>query len=89
VVGGLALIVLSGLLLLAANLDTYWQSRLFWIKTGFVVLLLANGAFIVRAEHRAATSNDAAAWTRLSFGAVASLCLWMLITLLGAGLPNV
>jgi hypothetical protein len=89
VVAGLALIVLSGLLLLAANLDTYWHSKLFWIKTGFVVLLLANGAFIVSVERRAAASNDAAAWKRLSFGAVASLCLWLLTTLLGAGLPNV
>ena len=89
VVGGLALIVLSGLLLLTANLDTYWHSKVFWIKTGVVVLLLANGAFIVGAEHRAAASNDAATWSRLSSGAVASLLLWLLTTLLGAALPNV
>jgi uncharacterized membrane protein len=88
VVIGLVIVAISGVLLLGADLDTYLHSRVFWIKMGLVVLLLVNGGLLVRASRRAQAGEERA-WTRLRYGAMASLTLWFVITLLGAALPNV
>ena len=88
VVAGLAAIFISGLLLFAADLDTYWYSRVYWLKMALVVLLLANGAFLLTAERQARLGHPAA-WARLRNAARASLSLWFLTTLAGAGLPNI
>jgi hypothetical protein len=53
VIAGLALIGVSGLLMLAADLETFLYSRVFWIKMGLIVLLLVNGAVLTSAERRA------------------------------------
>jgi uncharacterized membrane protein len=88
VLTGLAVAVLSGLLLFAADWDTYLYSKVFWIKMILVALLIANGVMLTRAE-RAATANRPQAWSRLRRGAISSLILWSLTTLAGAALPNV
>ena len=87
VLTGLALIFVSGLLLFAADLDTYLTSLVFWTKMGLVALLLANGVFMTRGEQLAATEVDAG-WARLRQASIASLLLWFLTTLAGATLPN-
>jgi len=68
--------------------DTFISSRIFWMKMGLMVALLANGVLLVRSE-RDATHAEAQAWTRLHFIATVSLILWFLITLAGAALPNI
>jgi uncharacterized membrane protein len=88
VLTGLAVAVLSGLLLFAADWDTYVYSKVFWIKMVLVALLMANGLMLTRAE-RAAAGNRPQAWSRLRRGAILSLILWSLTTLAGAALPNV
>ena len=88
VITGLTVAVVSGLLLFAADFDTYLYSRVFWAKMGLVALLVGNGALLTRAEH-AALRNDARAWVGLRRGAAVSLTLWLLTTLAGAALPNV
>lgn len=88
VVIGLSLIVVSGLLMLAADLETFLSSRVFWIKMGLVVLLLVNGAVLTSAERRAGRGAGDA-WRRLRVTAVASLALWFLITFAGVALTNV
>jgi uncharacterized membrane protein len=88
VIIGLLVVTISGMLLLGADLDTYLHSRVFWIKMGLVALLLVNGSVLVRAGRRAQVGQDAA-WTTLRAGAITSLTLWFVITLLGAALPNV
>lgn len=85
---GLAVITASGLLLLAADVDTYLSSRVFWIKMGLIALLLANGSLLVHAGRRAQHGRQSA-WTTLRYGSMASLALWFLTTLMGAALPNV
>ena len=85
---GLAVIFMSGLLLLAADLDTYLHSVVFWVKIALVALLCANGAVIVRVGRRV-SAGDVGAWSTLRYASIASLSLWFLTTLLGAGLPNV
>jgi hypothetical protein len=88
VVLGLVALSLSGLLLFAADIDTYWYSRIFWLKMGLIVLLLINGWLLLHGE-RLVTRGEAHGWARLHHTATASLVLWFLTTLAGAALPNI
>jgi hypothetical protein len=88
VVAGLSLIVVSGLLLFASDLETFLYSRVFWIKMSLVVLLLVNGAVLTSAERRA-SRGAGDAWGRLRVTAIASLALWFLIAFAGVALTNV
>ena len=88
VVLGLVALAVSGAVLFAADVETYWSSRIFWLKMALIVLLLANGALLLRGERRVAR-GDADAWARLHHTATASLVLWFLTTLAGAALPNI
>ncbi len=90
VIGALALSFVSGVALLAADLDTFLDSWVFWLKIGLIVLLLANGARMTLAERalRAPGAPAGDAWGRLRTVAVASLTLWLAITLAGVVLTN-
>lgn len=88
VLGGLAAMFVSGALMFAANFDTYFVSKWYWAKMALIVLLLLNGVRLTRAE-RAATAGEPTGWARLRSASIASLVLWVLITLFGAILPNV
>jgi hypothetical protein len=87
VILGLSALVISGLLLFAADLETYMYSRIFWLKMGMMVVLLINGTLLVLGE-RDASHAEARAWTRLHFLATTSLVFWFLTTLAGAALSN-
>ncbi len=88
VVASLSIIVASGLLLAAADIDTFLVSRFFWAKMALVALLLGNGVLLLRAE-RLAADDDERGWRLLKTAAIASLALWFLTTLAGATLPNI
>ena len=90
VIGALALSFLTGGALLAADLDTFLGSWVFWIKMGLIVLLLANGAMMNRAERALTTPAPGAkdAWGRLRAAAMVSLALWLVVTLMGVMLTN-
>jgi hypothetical protein len=88
VIAGLAFIVVSGLLLFAADVETFLYSRVFWIKMALVLLLLVNGAVLTAAE-RSARRGAGDAWGRLRGTAMASLALWFLIAFAGVALTNV
>jgi hypothetical membrane protein len=85
---GLSFIVISGLLLFAADIDTFLYSRVFWTKMTLIALLLVNGAVLTSAERRA-SRGASDAWGRLRATAVASLTLWFLIAFAGVALTNV
>lgn len=88
VLAGLGAVVVSGLLLFAADVDTYAVSKLFWLKMAMVAMLMVNGALLVRAGHGSQTIDDRTRRTLRRTAAV-SLSLWFLTTLAGAGLPNI
>ncbi|HEX3703057.1 MAG TPA: hypothetical protein VHU82_07000 [Vicinamibacterales bacterium] len=88
VVFGLVALFVSGALLLAADVETYWFSRVFWLKMGLIGLLLVNGALLVRGEREVRRGSDRA-WERLHRTALVSLALWFATTLAGAALPNI
>jgi hypothetical protein len=88
VITAIAFIALSGLLMLAADLETFLVSKVFWTKMFFVVMLLINGFRLLRAE-QAARTGAPAGWARLRGASLTSLILWLVIAFLGSVLPNV
>src|SRR5215471_9672041 len=81
----LAVVMVSGLLLFAADTGTFLHSTFFWIKMGLVAALLANGAVLRRAERRA-ESDLVHGWRGLTITSTLSLTLWLITTLAGAAL---
>ncbi len=74
VVGALAFVFLSGILMMLADLDTYLTSTAFWIKMALIVLLLANGYGRIRAE------GGSGVWLRRTSAVSAVLWLAVLLT---------
>jgi uncharacterized membrane protein len=73
----LALIVVTGVLMTGADLETYLTSWIFWTKMGLVALLLVNGAILRRAGQHAASLVHPP--RRLVVTAVLSIVLWLVI----------
>ena len=88
---GLGVTLVSGLLLLAADLETYLPSVIFWAKMALIVALLVNGAMIQRADRalRNDPSRSPVLWQRLQRAARVSLGLWFVVTLLGTALLSI
>ena len=87
VVPGLIALVVSGVLLTAADLENFLASPVFWLKMGLFAILVGNGVLLVTGERRLAHASSGS-WTRLHYVAVASLTLWFLVTLAGTALAN-
>ncbi|MEO7454972.1 MAG: hypothetical protein ABIY52_01830 [Gemmatimonadaceae bacterium] len=89
VVAGLALSVISGVLLFLADVETFMGSIFYWVKISLVVVLLANGYLMTRTESALAKSpDDAALWGRLRTLAIVSAVLWLATTLAGVVLAQ-
>lgn len=89
VLGGLALSFVSGVLLFLADVDEFLGSPIFWVKLGFIGLLLLNGFMMTRTEKALGSGgNDTALWGRLRTISVLSLILWITTTLVGVVLTN-
>jgi hypothetical protein len=91
VLTGLGVVVVSGLLLLTADIEAFFGSWVYWVKMLLVILLLTNGWWMTRVEQqlRVDPSDGSPAWGRLHRVAVVSLVLWFTITLAGITLVNV
>ena len=87
VIVSLVVVVVSGLLLMLKDLDAMLESRPFWIKMALFVALLFNGVLVVRAEKQASSGAPSAS-RMLRFASVASLILWLAVTLAGTVVPN-
>jgi hypothetical protein len=84
---GLAALFVSGLLLFAADVDTFLYSRIFWLKMGLIAVLLVNGAALRRGDRRL-QRGEARLPTRIRRTAMVSLAIWFLTTLAGVALLN-
>ncbi|MEO6525052.1 MAG: hypothetical protein ABIP93_00340 [Gemmatimonadaceae bacterium] len=89
VLGGLAVSFASGVLMFLSDVDEFLGSPFFWIKLGFVGLLLVNGFFMTRTEQALnAGGEEGALWARLRTISMMSLTLWLATTLAGVVLMN-
>jgi hypothetical protein len=79
-VTGLVLLFLSGAAMFLSDLETFWDTKVFWVKMGLVALLLLNGLVMQHAE-RLAASAPAKAWPRLKTTSIVSLALWFAVVL--------
>jgi uncharacterized membrane protein len=89
VLAGLAVAFLTGILLFLADVETFATSPVFWVKMGFLALLLGNGALLSRAGHRVASGEVSdGSWSVLRRTAAASSALWLVAVLTGVMLVN-
>ncbi|HEX4575035.1 MAG TPA: hypothetical protein VH158_07880 [Gemmatimonadales bacterium] len=87
VVASLAIIFVSGALMMLAEIETFAPSVVFWSKMGLIVLLLGNGYARMRAE-TALGRGRSAAWRGFRLTSITSLALWFLILLAGTLLQS-
>lgn len=89
VIASLAVSIVSGLALVAAEIDNFPTSWIFWVKMGFIVVLLVNGLRMKSIETSMARSGPSEGeWARLHTVALASVTLWLTITFLGVALSK-
>jgi hypothetical protein len=90
VIGGLAVVAGSGLMLLLADIETFLGSWIFWVKMLMVAVLLLNGVMMTRVEKGLASdaSESSRHWGSLRRASQSSLALWFAITLAGVALLN-
>lgn len=93
----LALMFISGAALAAADIKTFAESPVFWVKLGLVSLLLVNGAVLERTESALKKGNgleilspnrSSIMWKRLRRSAVFSIALWTATIVAGTVLVN-
>lgn len=90
VVGGLAVVAVSGMAMMLSDVRTFLPSPVFWVKMALVALLLLNGVTLLAAERHLETDpDDAPHWRALRAGSVRSATLWFLILLFGVMLTSV
>jgi hypothetical protein len=84
VVVALAICMLSGIALFAADVATYVGSVPFWTKMALIAALLGNALFMTSTEGtlRVGSGGGAAlAWTRIQASSIVSVALWGAIVL--------
>jgi hypothetical protein len=93
VLSGLAVLVVSGVLLFTADVQTFATSPVFWTKATLVALLVGNGYRLVRTERalRAGKEIDVGdpLWHRLRGTAISSMVLWAAVVLAGTVLTTI
>jgi hypothetical protein len=80
VIGGLAIMFVSGALMFLADVETFWGLRVFWGKMVLIAVLLANG-FLMKQAGEMAAALPSRAWTQLKVTSVVSLVLWFAVVL--------
>ena len=73
----LALLFLTGLLMVTSDIATFLGSPVLWIKLGLVALLVFNGVVLERTETSLRRGDEKASWRKLRVAAMCSIGLWI------------
>ena len=86
---GLSIVIVTGMAMLLADLETLLPSPLFWVKMGAFALLLLNGLVLRRAGHRLLRAPPTPrGWRSLHGAALRSAGLWFTVLFLGTLLAS-
>lgn len=90
VIIGLAMSFISGVLMTAADVETFLTSPIWWGKMALIVLLLINGKWLQTIEQGAhrAPATMSAVWPKLALSSRFSYVLWFAVVLGGILLKN-
>jgi uncharacterized membrane protein len=95
VLGAMALLLVTGIAMIAADVKTFLTSPILWIKLGLVALLVINGVVLERTESRLRQITDSSEaahshklWTRLRVNARVSVALWIATLIAGTVLVS-
>lgn len=89
IIAGLALSAVTGVLLFAADVETYFAAPVFWTKMALVTALLVNGYAMTRAEARTRLRGSTqSAWKSLRRVSIVSIVLWFATAFMGVALAN-
>jgi hypothetical protein len=83
VVAGLVVMAVSGVLMMAADLETFLGSKMYWVKMGLVLLLTLNGAGVYRSGRAALRDPSGRGWTWVRATSTLSLLLWLVLVFVG------
>ena len=86
---GLGVVILTGVAMLLADVETLLPSPVFWLKMGGFALLMVTGLTLQRAERRLnGGTHTARAWRSLHMAALRSAGLWFTVLFLGTLLAS-
>lgn len=100
VVSALITTVITGIALFAADIGTFWSSRVFWAKLIGIVILTVNGVGMRRtealllasagapADSSDVTGDDGNRWATLQRHARVSAFVWLVVVVLGVVVAN-
>jgi len=84
----LAILFLTGVLMVTSDVETFLNSPVLWIKLGLVALLVFNGVLLERTETSLRRGNDKASWGKLRVAAMFSIGLWIATLVAGTVLVS-
>jgi uncharacterized membrane-anchored protein len=83
VVPWLMILGITGILMTAADTETFLVSRVYWIKMAVVALLAVNGGILLLAEKRVMRLGTTKTWSQLATVSTISFLLWIGALLMG------
>ena len=84
----LSTLFITGILMVASDVETFLVSPVLWIKLGLVALLVVNGVVLERTETALRSIDGASSWSRLRAAAMCSIGLWIATLIAGVVLVN-
>ena len=84
----LALLFLTGVLMVTSDIPTFLSSPILWVKLGLVALLVLNGVVLERTETSLRRGAEKSSWGTLRVAALCSIGLWVATLVAGVVLVN-
>ena len=73
----LAVLFITGIAMVAADVATFLVSPVLWVKLTLVALLVVNGVILERTETALRRADGSSSWERLRLAAYCSIGLWI------------